>query len=362
MRILVFLSHPAQFLFFKNPIIRLREKGQEIVVVARKKDVLIDLLDEVGWAYINLLPIERAKSAFSITRSLIIRDIRILKIARKNRIELLVGSDASLAHVGRLLHIPCVTTLEDDYDVIRPLAILTYPLTNHLLVPAVCNVGRWTKKKLAYDGYMKLSYLHPNEFIPDVTKLTIPLNRPFFLIRLSRLLAYHDFGESGINEEILSRFIAKLTPLGNVFISTLKKIPERFEGNLLHIHHTDIHHYLAYTTMLICDSQSMAVEAAVLGTPSIRISSFAGRISVLEELEHKYQLTFGIKPGDKTRIFEKLDELIGLPDIDHIFKIRRQKMLADKIDVTAFLTWFLERYPESVKIMKNNPEYQATFK
>lgn len=33
-------------------------------------------------------------------------------------------------------------------------------------------------------------------------------------------------------------------------------------------------------------------------------------------------------------------------------------MLADKIDVTAFLVWFIENWPESFKIMKENPDYQ----
>ncbi len=44
------------------------------------------------------------------------------------------------------------------------------------------------------------------------------------------------------------------------------------------------------------------------------------------------------------------------------FQIRRQKMLADKIDVTAFLVWFVENYPNSAKVMKENPDYQFNFK
>ena len=37
-------------------------------------------------------------------------------------------------------------------------------------------------------------------------------------------------------------------------------------------------------------------------------------------------------------------------------------MLADKIDVTAFLAWFVENYPGSAKIMKENPDYQQNSK
>jgi hypothetical protein len=37
-------------------------------------------------------------------------------------------------------------------------------------------------------------------------------------------------------------------------------------------------------------------------------------------------------------------------------------MLTDKIDVTAFMVWFIENYPESARIVERNPAYQFRFK
>jgi len=37
-------------------------------------------------------------------------------------------------------------------------------------------------------------------------------------------------------------------------------------------------------------------------------------------------------------------------------------MLSEKIDVTAFLVWFVENWPESFKTMMENPGYQERFK
>jgi hypothetical protein len=37
-------------------------------------------------------------------------------------------------------------------------------------------------------------------------------------------------------------------------------------------------------------------------------------------------------------------------------------MLSKQIDVTAFLVWFIENYPESAQIMKKDPDYQLRFK
>jgi hypothetical protein len=100
----------------------------------------------------------------------------------------------------------------------------------------------------------------------------------------------------------------------------------------------------------------------MLGVPSIRFSSFAGRISVLEELEHTYQLTFGVNPNNPELLLTKLKELLSIQNLKEIFHNRRLKMLSDKIDVTAFLVWFIENYPKSKKVMDENPVYQNNFK
>ena len=34
----------------------------------------------------------------------------------------------------------------------------------------------------------------------------------------------------------------------------------------------------------------------------------------------------------------------------------------DKIDVTAFMVWFIENYPNSIKYIKATPDYQFEFK
>ena len=104
---------------------------------------------------------------------------------------------------------------------------------------------------------------------------------------------------------------------------------------------------MVFVLFLVCDSQSMAVEASMLKIPSIRFNDFSSKIDILEELEHKYGLTYGIKTDQPERLFEKINELLAMPNLREEFQLRRQKMLADKIDVTAFLVWFIENYPNN---------------
>jgi len=106
----------------------------------------------------------------------------------------------------------------------------------------------------------------------------------------------------------------------------------------------------------------MTSEAAVLGTPSIRSNSFVGKIAYLEEEEHKYGLTYGFLPENFNSLQRKIEELLSVSNLKEIWQQRRRIMLNDKIDVTAFYVWFIENYPNSTKIMKEDPDYQYKFK
>jgi predicted glycosyltransferase len=186
--------------------------------------------------------------------------------------------------------------------------------------------------------------------------------KPYYLIRVSGKEAHHDPGISGLNYTLISKITRILETKGDVYISSENTLNDQLEPYLLKTNPTAMQQILYGAEMLISDSQSMSMEAAMLGVPSIRYSDFAGRISVLEELEHVYRLTFGIKPDSSNKLFEKITEFLSLPDLRNEFEIRRQEMLKDKIDVTAFLVWFISSFPESVKTMKENPEYQNRFK
>jgi uncharacterized protein len=358
MRLLFYFGHPAQYHFLRNTFIKLRAKGHTIVLVIKTKDVLEKLLQENNEVYFNLLPEGRKQSKIDILVGLIKRDSRLWRFVRNKKIDLFVGTDPSLAHIGRLLHIPVLTVLEDDFEIVPSLAKLTFPFTSYIITPSIVRVGKFANKKIGYNGYMKLAYLHPKYYSPEI----INISRPYFLLRLSQLNAHHDIGISGISDSIVDRLIKILTNKGRVLISSEKPLKSKYQSYQLNIQPSKIHHYLANAEMLISDSQSMSMEAAMLGIPSIRFSDFAGRISVLEELEKTYSLTFGIKTTFPEEFFSKINELLSIPNLPQEFQKRRQKMLSEKIDVTAFMVWLIENYPESARIMKENPDYQYNFK
>lgn len=365
MKILFYLGHPAQYHFSKNIILRLREDGHSIKILLKTKDILESLVSVDGFEYTNIQETVRKNNKISILLASLKRTLKVCRSAKKFQADILIGTDSSVSQSAYLLRKKSITTLEDDYDVIKKLAKLTYPFSSSIVVPTECSVGKkWESKKISYSGYMKLAYLHLNVFKPNEKIVEKYFNKKkYCIVRLAGLTAHHDIGIKGLDIVLVKSIINRIESKGyTVYVSSEALLADDLLKYQLRISQSDIHHVLYYASLLISDSQSMSVEAAMLGTPSIRFSDFAGRISVLEELEHTYGLTFGVKTNESDKLYQIVENLLALDDIKAEFQNRRQKMLSEKIDVTAFFVWFIENYPQSVEIMKKNPDYQYNFK
>jgi len=361
MKIIFYLHHPAQFHLFKN-IIKKTQLDNEVLVIATKKDILLNLLDDEKINYVNILPEGRNNNLFSIALGLLKQDYRLWKICRKFKPNLLVGTSTEITHIGRLMGIKSLFFIEDDIDVVPILNYLAHPFADRIITPVVCKLGKWEKKGVKYHGYQKLSYLHPNIFQPDfeiVKKYN--LEEKYFILRLSNLGAHHDVNAKGISEDVLDKIIEKLQVHGQVLISSEGPLNDKYANYKLNIDPLDIHHILSYCSLFIGDSQSMAVENAILGTPNIRVSSFVNRISVLEELEHKYNLTFGVKPDNEKELLERIDEIISNDNNEAIYKERKQKLLSEKINVNDFILWYITNFPKSDLEFKSTPGFQTKF-
>lgn len=357
------LNHPAHYHLFKNSIKELKSKGHDVRILARRKDVLLDLLKNETY---DVLSVQKGKSLFQKIKLNKQAQKEILSYAQINKPDLIIGT-GDFSYVTKKLGIPSVFCGEDDANLNVLLflwTLVTYGNFSTILAPVSVNNSIWNKKTTFYHGYHKLAYLHPNQFTPNkkIVEQYFSTGKPYFILRFAKLNAYHDMNIKGINTSIAERLIEILEKHGDIYITSERELEPQFEKYRLKINPLDIHHVMYYSKLYIGDSQSMAVEAAMLGVPSVRFNDFAGKISVLEELEHKYGLTFGIKTNRPEKLFEKIEDLLSVPNLHEEFQRRRQKMLADKIDVTAFLVWFIENYPESARVMKETPEYQWRFK
>jgi predicted glycosyltransferase len=266
--------------------------------------------------------------------------------------------------LSRYSGVPVISCNEDDADVVPRFVRLSYPYAKDILVPTVCDCGKWNQKSIKYNSYHELAYLHPKNFTPVKTVVEKYFNAdlPYCTIRFAKLNAHHDGGIKGITVEIAQKMIDMLQPHMRIFITSERPLEQALEPYRIKIDPIDMHHVMAFASLYIGDSQTMAAEAGVLGVPFVRYNDFVGRIGYLRELEENYHLGYGIKTNETERLYKTIEELISMPDRKSVYLKRRQRMLSEKIDYAAFLYWFVENYPESRDVMKNNPDYQYTFK
>lgn len=361
-KVIIGLGHPAHIHLFRNLITSLEYKGIEVKVIISDKDILIKLVEHYGFRYFLISGKDIKKSLFSKLLKQIRSTVLLNKLIKNENPDILIGCLSQLAISGFLLKKPVFFFGEDDFRITFLQGIIVYPFVNQIIAPEITNVGPFNYKKCSYKGYQKLAYLHPNWFNPDRNKVDIPKNERFFILRFASLEAYHDINAKGIDNNIARELINLIANKGKVIISTERPIPAEFEkyrfsGNL-----SDMHHYMYFADMVIGDSQTMAVEAAMLGTPNIRFNNFVGKISVLSELETKYELSYGISSSNPQALLDKINELLSITNLKQKMHERRLNMLKDKIDVSAFFVWIFENYPFSLKIMKENPDYQNRFR
>lgn len=362
---LFLVSHPAHFHMFRYTMASLTASGNKVIVVIRPKDVLEQLCINSGIEYKKVKERPKRWGLFGLGISLLQKTIETGKIVAKTRPDLLIGSDGVLAIVGRLFNIPSFECYEDDVDAIKLYANMFFPFYTGVICPECCSAGKWEKKKIGYKSYHELGYLHPNQFIPDksvVQKYGINPDEPYFVIRFAQLTAHHDVGIKGINKECANRIVEMLRPFGRLFITSERPLEPEFEQYRIKIDPLDMHQVMCFADMFVGDSQTMSAEAGVLGTPFVHFNDFVGRLSYINELENTYRLGFGHKTDDPEGMLNSIRTWLNEPNRKEICRQRRDEMLKDKIDYSKFLTWFIENYPDSTIIMKNDSSYQMRFK
>ena len=358
------LNHPAHYHLFKNSILGLQGLGHECEIFIRPKDVLQRLLDKDSIKYTILTDSRRVEQRILLNSiwSLLKKDIELAKHIRKRKPDLMIGTDWSITNVGRIFNIPSLVFNEDD-TAATPENKVFYPLAKNLVLPDCCDKKLWENKRVSYAGYHELAYLHCKRFSfnEEVIKRSKIGSRPYIIIRLVKLTASHDKGKRGLGFTLLDKIIERYNSLYEILISFEGEVPEKYRSFSYLFDPDVMHQYLSGAHLFIGDSQTMIAEASILGTPSVRLNDFVGKLSYLEELEHKYKLTYGFNPQQEESFLLKIDELLGLKDLKIQWRDKLNNLYRDKIDVSSFFTWLISSYPDSLEIIKKEPNYQYNF-
>jgi predicted glycosyltransferase len=353
MKIVVDISHPAHIHYFKHFIWEMQKRGHEFLITASEKDVSYRLLAAYGFDYIKLG--NYGKSLIQKAINLPLMDLRMYNAIKGFNPDFCIGSGSiRVAHVAYMLK--SVSILLESTEHSGEQHRLYIPFVSTILTPS-CFKKDLGAKQIRFDGYKELMYLHPDYFTPDLAVLTeigLTEGDPFIIVRFVSWDASHDVGQHGIRDKV--GLVKALEQYGRVLITSEGALPEELQPYQIQVSPEKLHDLLYYATLYVGEGGTTASEAAVLGTPSLYVSSLAGTMGNFIELEETYDLLYSFTDGGAA--LDKAVEILQDPKSKDKWRIKRDRLLTDKIDVTEFMVWFVENYPRSFTEMKEHPEAQ----
>ena len=292
------LNHPKHYYQFKYIMQMLQQNGHIVLVLARDKDVLLNVLQEEHIPYkIFGLHAKSMLDKVLATPKLLFNYYKIAKNFKPN----VIISKASLygTVVARLLGVKAI--IFPDSEVVKLTNKIVAPLSSYVITPATFGLN-FGKKHIRIKGFFEDCYLSPSVFTPNEQVVEqYGLKKPYALFRFVGWYANHDVNNSGFTAEQKRKLLRQTEQKMHVYISSEKQLPKDLERYKLPTPAAEIHSVLSYADLYLGDSQTMATEAALLGTPAIRSNSFVGANDMTNfiVLEQKYKLLHNIRDYDE---------------------------------------------------------------
>lgn len=349
MSVLIDISHPAHVHFYRPLAEALLEHGIQVHIVARPKDVTLELLMASGLPFEMLPMMAPGSGHLSAAAELLRRSWVLRRRIHHLGIRVLLTRNPSGAIAAFTTPATSVFDTIDGrvvgahYWAARPFADI---ITSSIHDPE--SHGRNNRR---YPGLREQMSLHPDRFTPDpaVRRKYLLDNEDYCVVRFSAHDASHDRNIRGLSSESREAILERLDQFGPVIMSV--------ERNGLHLRRgpfesvavspNDFHHLLAFATLFVGDSQSVAAEAAVLGVPCLRLSGFSGRLFYLNYLEAN-GLMQNFLPGQESALIEAICDILS-----NAHEVRRRHVCRTKVlrreegDIAA---WYLALIKECLEV------------
>ena len=345
-KILIDIGHPAHVHYFKNLIKILKNKGHKFCIISRDKDVAHSLLKTYNISFIS-----RGKGAKSFLGKFLYlfrANYIIYKAAKSFNPDIFLSfASPYAAQVSWLLKKHHIAFTDTEHAKLGNFAFSKFSKT---IVTPECLPVDFGLKHIKFNGYMELSYLHPNYFKgDDLIHKVLGLGKKdkYVLLRFVSWDASHDYGMKGLTYDLKVEMVQKLSKHCKVFISSEQKLPEVLKKYQIKISPYKIHDVLKYCSLFIGEGATMASECAVLGVPAIYLNEI--ECSTCSEQQHKYDLLYNFRSFNGV-----VDKALRILDEKDRKKYRKKSdtMIKSKVDVTKFMVKLVEDFPDSIKDFK----------
>ncbi len=338
MKVLFDIVHPAQVHFFKNAIHCLKQRGDEVMVTARQKDVTIELLKALDIEHMCIS--KKGSNMLSMGVELLVRDIKLIKIVRKFKPDVMVARvGVSVGPVGKLLGVP--TVIYDDMEKAKLQAAIGMTFATYICT-GLGYYRDFGKRHIRFNGPPVHAYLGPKYFQPDpepLKKAGLDPADKYIFVRTVSWGASHDIGKTGSSNDQLKKIVDRLSKFGRVVISSEEPLGEAFRQYENPVPVDQMHNLLAHASLCLVEGGTMAEEAAVLGVPTVCLGTYD--FGYLNALDDDYEIIF--RPGSASKALDKAEELLSKPDLKQLWQQKQQRLLDESDDVTEFMIEMIDR-------------------
>lgn len=362
MKILIDINHPAHVHYFRNFIKLMETKGHEFCVINRDSKMINQLLDyyEIKHIIRNKRPEKKGTvaSLMNLTRM----TIRCIRASFTFHPDMYMGfASSACAITSWLFRKPSILMDDTEHNVM-----------NHRIYMPVCSVvltpfyfskelqkEENNQKQFRFDAYIEQLYLHSALYV-NKKKVLDELNvkpKEYVLVRYIAYDAHHDIVAQPLSEEAKKQIIVELTKHYRVFVSLEKGVNDPFYNDfLLKISPEKMHDLEANAKFLVTEGATMASEAFVLGVPYLYLNPLKCGYIDYQCKNYPYRAFQTTDVDESKAVIEKLCKL----DVN----CDQEKLIVENntINPTDFLIWFVENYPKSRYVLKENPDFQNIFK
>lgn len=263
MKIAISCLTPAQVYFYSVLAKEFQRQGHEVKLLISSQPKTLQLattiLKEHSWVSFGTY----TKNKVGKLSTTITNILTLIKILKHYNTDLCIGQ-LPMIYAARWLGKPCVTFEDDECTYMQHL--FYKPLVKKIVTP-FCFEKDFGKKHVRVKAFKETIYL--KDFQPE----DVPLKKPYVILRLNTWDASHDVGRKGIDFDSVVGFICDVESKGvRVYISTEKDLPENLKECKLPLAANQIHSALYHASLVVTDTATMATEAALLGTPVVRLN------------------------------------------------------------------------------------------
>jgi hypothetical protein len=354
MKILFTIPAPKELYMFRVIGKLLEARGHEISYLIRDYGPNREIAEyfDLSAAYFG----KNFSGLIGKSAEVLYNDCVAINMLKRIRPDLVIG-DIFLGHVSKALRTPSIAFVDGDSVGLWYYIYLFLYLSDVFITPKFSRLIVPGRRVIKYPGFQELTYLSSKYHSSNcriLKLLGISDDAKIVILRLSSLSMSHDVFLSGLKMNYVMEIVSRLSEYATVLILSEKTLPRSLNKFRVNLPPYYIHDLLQFSALFVGET-AMAVEAALLGTPTILVSPLDrsgfpffrnyGGFSLCEEKG----LLRMMAANDISKIVKySTDTILNNVSAKETLATKVKALVQVSIDVASFAAWFIGNYPQSL--------------